>query len=336
VEQDFSAAIDRDRLRFILDQQAHCDRYLASIADPKGKEVLVVGAGAGTDLLWCLKRGAASVTGIDIKPQPSTALEQALGSAADDGRYRVLEMGIEVAGILDQKFDLVISNNVFEHLPDVSRALEVCRDLVRPESGRIAIFSSPLFYSSRGSHLEHLPWEHLWGDPEELRQKLLKAGDLSEYHALHWADIPHFFEEIGLNRLCIVDFLAMVQKAGLVILDFGIVQDRHLGRLKEFHSRLAPVCEAAGVTVTDLTVEGFWIEMAVPSRGTDDSFPTPLEAGGSNQGPSSLIAGLPRSQERLRELEELLRDVENSVSLRLGRLLTAPFRKLRSLVSGYR
>jgi len=331
VKQAFSVAIDRDRLQFILDQQAHCDRYLAPIADPQGKTVLVVGAGAGTEILWCLKRGAARVTGIDLKPQPCTALEKALGENARGKRFRVLEMRVEEADALDQKFDLVISNNVFEHLPDVPRALEVCRDLVRPGTGRLAIFSSPLFYSSAGSHLTHLPWEHLWGDPDDLRERLLKAGDLPEYHALYWADLPCFFQEIGLNRLRLVEFLESVRKAGLVVLEFGIVKDRHVGRFEEFAAQLAPLCEATEVTVTDLTVEGFWIEMAVPGEGTEDAFSSLLESSGSYHGCPSLVSDPLRSEERVRELEELLRGVEKSVSLRLGRMLTAPFRTLKSL-----
>ena len=329
---DFSAAIDRDRLSFLLDQQAHCDRYLAPIADPRDKTVLVVGAGVGTEILWCLNRGAASVTGIDVKPQPNTALEKVLGRKAQGTRYRVHELGIEDAESLDQTFDLVLSNNVFEHLPDVPRALEVCAALVRPGTGRLAIFSSPLFYSSAGSHLDHAPWEHLWGNPEDLRQRLLKGGDLPPYHALYWADLAGFFQEIGLNRLQVGDFWEGVRKAGLVVLDFGLVKDRHLSRLEEFQARLAPVCEAAEVTLTDLTVEGFWAEMAVPGVGTDDSYTSMQEAPGAGGAMSNVDNQV--LEERVQELEELIRGVERSASFRLGRLLTAPARRFRSLFGG--
>lgn len=331
MKQDFSAAIDRDRLRFILDHQAHCDRYLSPIADPRGKSVLLVGAGAGTEILWCLNRGAERVTAIDVKPQPTTALETALGENPRSDRWRVLEMGIEHASSLEETFDLVISNNVFEHLPDIPRALEVCRDLARPGSGRIAIFSSPLFYSSSGSHLSHQPWEHLWGDPDELREKLLGSGTLPEYHALTWADLPGFFHEIGLNRLTLATLFEAVRSAGLVTLEFGIVKDRNLDRLEEFLPRLAPVCRTAEISITDLAAEGFWIEMAAPADSPTDPLLSLLEARGFGHDLPRILAELTSSRERIRELEEVLFQVEKSPSFRLGRLLTAPLRGLRSL-----
>ncbi len=329
MQQNFSAAIDRDRLRFILDHQAHLDRYLSPIADPRGKSVLLVGAGAGTEILWCLEQGAKSVTAIDVKPQPTLALEKALAGRNLRGDYQVVEMGIEDAGSLGRTYDLLISNNVFEHLPDVPKALEVCRQLARPGSGRIAIFSSPLFYSSYGSHLEHKPWEHLWAEPEELRQKLLDSGDLPEYHALTWADLPGFFHEIGLNRLTFDAFFDAVRGAGLLVLGMGTVKDRHVDQLGQYLPRLVPVCEAAGLSVSDLAIEGFWAELAPPEGATSDSYASLLEAQGHGHDIPHVLEELKGSRARVGELEDLLARVEKSPSLRLGRLLTAPLRFLR-------
>lgn len=329
MQQDFSAAIDRDRLRFILDHQAHLDRYLSPIADPRGKSVLLVGAGAGTEILWCLEHGAESVTAIDVKPQPTTALEKALARRNVRGSYQVLEMGIEDAHTLGKTYDLLISNNVFEHLPDVPRALEVCRQLAHPGRGRIAIFSSPLFYSSSGSHLEHQPWEHLWANPEELREKLLRSGELPEYHALTWADLPGFFHEIGLNRLTFDDFLEATRGAGLVVLEMGLVKDRHADQLGEYLPRLLPICESAGLSVSDLAIEGFWAELAPPEGAASDTFYSLLETRGFGRDIPHVLEELEASRTRVRELEDLLSRVEKSPSFRLGRLLTAPLRFLR-------
>ncbi|MDA8019355.1 MAG: methyltransferase domain-containing protein [Thermoanaerobaculia bacterium] len=332
MQQDVSDAIERERLKFILDHQAHLERYLSPIADPEGKSVLVVGAGAGTEILWCLERGAASVTGIDLMPQSNHALEQALVQRSVSGDYRVLEMGVEEAGSLGQTFDLVLSNNVFEHLSDVPEALRVCRKLTRPGSGRVAIFSSPLFYSSPGSHLDHLPWEHLWGDPDRLRDRLLAEGGLPEYHALRRADLDGFFQEIGLNRLTLNGLLDAVRETGLLILDFGIVKDRHAAHLQEYLPKLEPVCTEMGISVTDLAVEGFWLEMAVPAEAPADALASLMEARGLGPDLRALVSEVTAARARAEQLEDLLARVEKSPSLRIGRMVTAPFRKLRSLL----
>src|SRR5215207_1000903 len=70
---------DEDRLRFIREGQRHCDYFLTPLADPRGKSVLVVGAGAGTEMLWAIKNGAREVVGIDVLAQRPAALEQAVG-----------------------------------------------------------------------------------------------------------------------------------------------------------------------------------------------------------------------------------------------------------------
>src|SRR5262245_20166996 len=65
---------DDDRLRFILAGQEHCDHFLTPLAAPAGRRVLVVGAGAGTEMLWCLRHGAREVVGIDVLEQSPRAL----------------------------------------------------------------------------------------------------------------------------------------------------------------------------------------------------------------------------------------------------------------------
>ena len=83
---------------------------------------------------------------------------------------------------LKDKFDLVLSNNVFEHVSDIQRTLSACARVTR-HNGRIAIFTDPLYYSSVGSHLSLEPWEHLWGDGNTIRERLLRM--LPADHALH-------------------------------------------------------------------------------------------------------------------------------------------------------
>jgi SAM-dependent methyltransferase/predicted nucleic acid-binding Zn-ribbon protein len=285
----FRADADADRLAYILGAQQHCDAYLPAIADPAGKRVVVVGCGAGTEMLWALRHGAREVVGLDVVPQSPVALEQAVGSlglAATDAdgqpRLRILQLAAEDAAALGERFDLVLSNNVFEHLSDLPGAFRACAALAAPGSGRIAVFTDPLYWSSTGSHLPHPPWEHLTvplapaadGHPRPempadpaiaLRARVL--AQLPAGHALHQLPLDDYlFAEITLNRMRLVDFVAAAADAGLVFLHLALVVDRNLASLPNqlaaihaLHPHLAPA---------DLAIEGLAAELvALPAAG---------------------------------------------------------------------
>jgi SAM-dependent methyltransferase len=312
-------------------------------------------------MLWCLRHGAREVIGVDIAEQSPAALEAAIADSgiADPAPHSILRLPIEEAGAgtFGRRFDLVLSNNVFEHLPRLERAMAVCAELVEPNTGRIAIFTDPLYYSSSGSHLPVEPWEHLWGDPEAVRARLL-AGKVPPGHPLHRLPLPDYLHgEISLNRMRLGDFLAAIRQAGLVILDLSIVPDRELARLGDYGERLEETRRALGLSATDLAIEGIAVELmrlppaspgagggqiesvaerrrarheagvgaalAAERRRADEAARTLGAALAAERGQSaSLAAGLA-------EVQGVLREVEASASFRLGRLLTAPLRRLR-------
>lgn len=228
----------RHRLEYVLGHQRHCDTFLSKIADPRGRSVLVVGAGAGTEMLWALRQGAREVVGIDILPQDPAALALAIERLGldDPGRFEILRLDVEDADALGRTFDLVLSNNVFEHVADPAAAFAACARLVRP-GGRIAVFTDPLFHSSTGAHLPWEPWEHLWAE----RPIVDAAGD-----------------PIPLNRMRLGDFLEAIRAADLAILSLGVIPDRHLGELP---ARLAARDFGRGLPLADLGVEGIFVEL---------------------------------------------------------------------------
>ncbi|MEA2693137.1 MAG: hypothetical protein QOJ16_2524 [Acidobacteriota bacterium] len=365
VRPKVQADSDEERLGFILAAQEHCDHFLTPIADPAGKSVLVVGAGAGTEMLWCLRHGAREVLGLDVVPQSPSALTAAvlrlgLQSPGSPPRFSILRLGIEEADSLGRRFDLVLSNNVFEHLPHLDRAFEVCARLVEPYRGRIAIFTDPLYYSSAGSHLPVKPWEHLWGEPEGVRERLLgsETGGLGAGHPLRSMDLGTYLtDEISLNRMRLGDFLEGIRKAGLAILNLRLVRDRHLADLFRYRDRLP------GLPDADLTIEGIAAELVRLEGSAPPDLPpfiateeAVLAAQGHanylerSQLQENLDAERRRSlaiednlekerrraleiQQRLDEVGRVLAGVEASASFRLGRLATAPLRWLRGIVS---
>lgn len=313
------------RLTFILEGQQHCDHFLTPIADARGKRVLVAGSGAGPEMLWCIRHGAREVTGVDIAPQTADALRAACAQLHVHAPFTMHQMAIEDATKLGRRFDLVLSNNVFEHVSDIPRSLHACAELVEP-AGRIAIFTDPLFYSSAGSHLEHQPWEHLWGKIDGM-------------------------DAIALNRMRLTDFLEAIRASGLVLLNLRIVSDRNVGALSTYRDKLGQI------PPVDLTIEGIAAEL-VRIGSTDVVSTEELVLSRERQGHEREVRELnvalqherdAREEERARltesvqrwmataaEVKSVLDGVERSVSFRLGRAITVPLRGLRRLAASLR
>lgn len=339
---------DAQRRQFILDGQLHADFYLAPLADPAGKSVLVLGVGAGTDMLWALRQGAREVVGLDVLEQDPGALRATASSLGlDPGRVSFHQLNIVEAPSLGRRFDLVLSNNVFEHVADLTGAFAACAAAVEPGRGRVAIFSAPLYASSNGSHLPTEPWEHLWGDPLRLRERLLARGQVRPGHPLEVLSLADYLDgEICLNRARLADYLEAIRRSGLAYLQLSALPDRHLPELPRY---LDAIRSRGDFDLVDLAVEGFAVELVLPH---EDAEVRPVSAmrldeERSRHGKSLGQLGAELAAERdqatelrrqnaelartKQELEKLLKRVEASWSHRLGRAVTAPSRWLRRL-----
>lgn len=302
-----------ERLAFVLAGQNHAEHFLRPIADPAGKSVLVVGCGAGTEVVWCLRHGAREVVGIDVLEQGREALDEAARRLGlDAGRATLLRLPVERVAELGRRFDLVLANNVFEHVGDLAGAFAACAAAVEPGSGRVAVFSSPLWFSSAGSHLPHAPWEHLWAPPDDLRRRLLDSGRLAPGHPLERLDLAAYLDrEITLNRARVADWLAAIAACGLAVLHLQVLADERLAELPAARARWREAGIAAPAPF-DLSAAGIAVELALPPSGADPAFAPPSTADRRRAAEHEAIAG--------------------SLSFRLGRALTAPARRLRDLL----
>jgi SAM-dependent methyltransferase len=346
---------EAQRLQFILDGQRHADYFLTPLADPTGKTVLVMGSGAGTDVLWALRHGAREVVGLDVlEPDPAALLQGASHYGVDASRASLHALDLTQASRLGRRFDLVLSNNVFEHVADLPGAFAACAQVVEPGRGRVAIFSAPFYYSSNGSHLPTEPWEHLWGDPAALRERLLASGQLPAGHPLEVLELADYLErEICLNKARLSDYLDAIRRSGLSYLQLSTVPDRCLAQLPRYLDRVRGAV-SKDIDVTDLTVAGFGVELALPPEEAEsDTVYRPiaelrLEEERRINGEQAEQARLALEAEKteaaaLREkiahfegevakLHGVLAAVEASLSHRIGRAVTAPGRWLRSRV----
>lgn len=97
----------------------------------QGVHVLDVACGTGVLFPDYLKRGAASVTGIDISP------EMAKIAAQKFPQVKVICGDVEETDF-DRKFDCIMVYNAFPHFPDPERLIQVLAGLVRP-GGRLSV-----------------------------------------------------------------------------------------------------------------------------------------------------------------------------------------------------
>jgi len=99
-------------------------------AEAAGLDVLDVGCGQGLDLIG-FARGGANVTGIDLTPRHVELANRHLAALGLPGAAIVGDA--EQLPFADDSFDVVTSNGVLHHTPDMAAALREIRRVLRPD-----------------------------------------------------------------------------------------------------------------------------------------------------------------------------------------------------------
>jgi SAM-dependent methyltransferase len=237
----------REITAYIQKWDAHLETYFGDKVALAGRRLLVVGSGWGTEILWALKQGAAFVAGIDPRSAERAYVEGALAEQglSDRAARFALYQGTTPTLADIGTFDLILSNNVFEHVDGLSANLAALARFLPDKGGRIFIFTDPLFLSSQGHHMPIEPWEHLTQTQEMIRARVT-PNQWKEYRT-------------GLNGMTITSFLDAVREAGLVLLDLGVRPDPNLDRFAEVRDALPPALKPM-----DLCLSGVSCTLAFP------------------------------------------------------------------------
>jgi SAM-dependent methyltransferase len=259
----------RSKKDYIIRRSRNLDRDLLPYGKPNGRDVLIFGSGLGTEALWAMRHGAKSITGIDLSPASDQPLRLAMAELGLDGpECRLLQESIAETALREQRFDLIVSNGVFEHVMDLKGVFYSFRRLLRP-GGRIAIFADGLWFSSIGGHtgLEgNEPWAHLLHDAAYLHETL------SPQRWRAYSD--------SLNHMTASDFLEALRTVGLVILQLRLARDPNLAQLPEV---IARVRDHMTVSATDMSVVSIGCELCFPEHiGAGDEGPALGKSGGTS------------------------------------------------------
>jgi SAM-dependent methyltransferase len=110
----------------------------------KGKRLLEVGCGMGTDLLQ-FARGGARCTGVDLTPR-SVEISSLHFGLYDMRADFVLGDG-ERLPFADESFDVVYSNGVLHHTPDTAQAVREVHRVLRPNGlARVMLYHRNSLY----------------------------------------------------------------------------------------------------------------------------------------------------------------------------------------------
>ena len=129
--------------------------------DISQKKVLDIGCGLGANLKHLIETGAHHVIGLEISPQQLYKTY----SIYSEGHSDILNQISFVVGDACQmpfetnSFDALIATDTFEHIENLSDAMQECSRILKPGGNLYAYF--PPFYAPWGAHMVNwlqLPW----------------------------------------------------------------------------------------------------------------------------------------------------------------------------------
>lgn len=201
----------RSKLDILFGQE-----YLGRIA---GKTIIDFGCGEGLEAIEMAQKGARRVTGMDIR-------EDILQIA----RQRALAAGVQntcvFASSTEERADIVVSIDAFEHFADPSGILRTMDKLLGP-AGEVMISFGPTWYHPLGGHLFSVfPWAHL----------LFSEAALIRWRSTFKTDGATRFSEVsgGLNRITIKKFEHLIQASAFECASQELVPIR---KLRPLHNR---------------------------------------------------------------------------------------------------
>jgi SAM-dependent methyltransferase len=122
-------AVGRDRMHVNY-------RYCLAAAEAHGGRVLDFGCGAGATVREGLKQGL-DIWGADVffdaSPEYLTAVQDLLGD-------RVFRIENDRLPFADDSFDMVVSNQVFEHVPELGKAIAEIARVLKPGGKLVTLF----------------------------------------------------------------------------------------------------------------------------------------------------------------------------------------------------
>lgn len=248
--------------QLVLGARGQSGRYLVSrvnrFESVHRKRVCLLGIGLGRELEHWAEYSPGPILGLDV-------LNYAHAWSVLRAGYPNLDLGFRqvppdrFAGVADAGFDILSSENVFEHVRDLDAVLGECARVIRPGG---LLFSSfgPLWFTWSGDHFAATRedgdgFAHLRSDfsayKETLRALPFRSGDLADGRVWVLQDLFSFLRPLDYVRLCARHFEQLSVRAHLSM-EALAWRERH-------PEDYASLCERHGLAVWEPLISGFQI-----------------------------------------------------------------------------
>jgi SAM-dependent methyltransferase len=188
----------------------------------EGKTVIDFGCGAGAEAIEIARRGAAKVVGLDIR-------EKLLRDARQSAQEAGVADRCSFVTSTDEKADVVLSIDSFEHFDDPAGILMIMEQLIKEDGVAIIEFGPPWYHPLGGHLFSVFPWAHL-----VFREKTLIRwrSDFKVDGATRFSEI-----EGGLNQMTVRRFKRLVGQSGFEFASFEAVPIRKARLASNFLTR---------------------------------------------------------------------------------------------------
>lgn len=206
--------------------------------DTLGKKVLEIGCGHGGICMYLAMNGADEVVGIDLSNEALDMANKIKAKFESDKLIRENVVRFEFSGAeqmeyQDEHFDVVVADNVLEHVNDIAGVLAECKRVLKP-NGKIVIPNFPSIYSKFGPHLKYgskIPWLHVFFTEQAICEAVYDRAQ--KHPELKLFDFygglkhkPKKFKDVrtykDLSYITNAKFKEAVQKVGLTLEEFYV------------------------------------------------------------------------------------------------------------------
>lgn len=173
-----------ERSQFGLDGAGEWPTLEPMLPDFSNKHVLDLGCGYGWHCQYAVKKGAASVIGVDVSEKMLEVAQEKFTSQ----KITFLKQDISAIDFDKEQFDIVFSSLAFHYVKDYNLLIEKISNLLKPEGELIFTVEHPVFtaygsqdwiYDEAGEIL-HFPVDRYYDEGE--RKAVFLETEMKKYH----------------------------------------------------------------------------------------------------------------------------------------------------------
>ncbi len=237
---------------------AHLSIYRFAVAFAKGGRVFDAGCGTGYGSHYLAKQGAKSVIGVDFGADAIRFCKRNFRSWRL--KFRRMDLA-NIEGLPAKAFDLIITSNALEHVPDVENFFRSAHELIKP-GGTLVVAVPPLIdEKTRQADLDNRFHLNNWS-PEQWKHTMER----------YFQDVTCYCHKFTRGDEVKLDFLNFPDQCKITENDFEFIEVTP-ARMREIRTLTAMFVARKPRDIADIPPEG------IPPEFIDESSSRPPPEG---------------------------------------------------------